>query len=1572
MVVVSACLCLAAALLSPDGAFGRQPILMPVAAGGSEATGIVPLVNADDLLARFLRQAQDFIKQEQYSPAIELLQALIRKHDSGVVPTAGGRQFVSLWLTANQLIGSMPPRGLLLYRTLHDPPAQQLYDRAVLRSDTSALRRVVQEYLHSSYGAKALDSLGTIYFDRGRFFRAARSWRQGLALDPKRKDKALVLAKIATAYHLGADADAANEVIARIKADHASATAVLGGKKQNIVAFLKRVRTLEPVAANPRGNTDASWSGLGGAADGQSIMAIADVVLMPRWRKPPLLSKLSLPGDLVALKHDLVRSNYPHYSSSRTMPATASLKNGHVHASTRYGSQLRKFICPPTLYPVVSGETVLCRTDKAVVAYDAYTGTEKWHSESFPMYRTMSGVSMSSSSYYGGYVTVGDRGWHTVTVAEGKVFTIGNFRPSMHPSRLSAALRSTKDKRGQAMLADTSNLTAMSLKGGKKLWEIGHIAGGSDEVLRACKFISAPTYHRSKLYVMAIYLESYYVLCLDASNGQMLWRSLVSQTPVVNLRYGPHFAYLLERGSGPAVADGQVYAVTNAGVVSAFDAESGQTLWAHQYPGDAKYSHSYSSSSSKPVFNPPNPIIISRGQVVCLPADSSKLMALSVDDGSLSWETDRKGQRHLSAVDESRVMLSAPGQMIVAVAKRAARRVLHPAGAVDDKGIVGRPAVTPTEAVSSGEARLVRLNLADYHTEVADLGHAGGLLGNLVSAEGKLIAANTVGLCAYFNYDHARKRLSERIAQAGASQQPGLIYQRAQLAFNAKRFTDARDDLLECARQSETADDKQLPFSIRPWLYRTYVALGNRATTDPEMLAMFRQADEYGQTVQERAHMLLRLAKYHERAGQFETAAGLAQELGEKYAEEELVDVRIGPEANDMVRFGADMNRFRGKQLAQAFIERLIQLKGRQVYAQFDSKAASALDEASKTGDPEVMAAVARRWQHSASADDALMAAAETYYKQALPIHEQSKKLKAQGEKMGMAGRDLTEQGRDLRRQADTLFGRAVQYLSRVAGDKGSDLRLKANVAVAVIHARRGVKMTAAIQCDEVRRGCKKRKDWSLGAVIAFGEVKGTVDSILKSVESGKLPVPRITRRRYTSTLSTPLRKIFAIADPTAQILRDQNYQPVRMGQYIFVVKGKDVLLFDTLAPSAEAAVRWSGLTSVDATQQEQYYSYPPGWRLCGALSKDNRFLVVADRKSVAGLDVQSGKAAWRKTLPEAGVAKFGCMSVGQDVIVFAGQDGSLTCLDLASGNQKWQAKMGGRISHVSGSPRIGAGIVLATSNVGREMSCYSIRTGKLLASWSARTYAQATVTDTGFVILMIDGTLSVREIAKLGESPIWKKEYPATRQVAGRAVKDYAAILRVSDDRIVVSPGQATGKIEVLSLTAGGQGPTMLETNPVGGSPGLPVDAWFDNGDLYVACSIASTGRRKQTYGLFSVARGLSLQKFRLDGNKDSIRPIWSRDLDTDPRSHGQVVPLTIAGAHVVAFVKHYQTNRPIEAFVLNAEAGKTLEKIDLAGAGQDAAARVKRQRMIGPPVVTNGRMCAETCEGITVYGGQ
>ena len=50
----------------------------------------------------------------------------------------------------------------------------------------------------------------------------------------------------------------------------------------------------------------------------------------------------------------------------------------------------------------------------------------------------------------------------------------------------------------------------------------------------------------------------------------------------------------------------------------------------------------------------------------------------------------------------------------------------------------------------------------------------------------------------------------------------------------------------------------------------------------------------------------------------------------------------------------------------------------------------------------------------------------------------------------------------------------------------------------------------------------------------------------------------------------------------------------------------------------------------------------------------------------------------------------------------------------------------------------------------------------------------------------------------------------------------------------------------------------------------------------------------------------------------------------------------------------------------VLDAATGVVREKLDVTGG---VAAR---RRALGPPVITNGRLCVETFTGVAIYGGQ
>ena len=104
---------------------------------------------------------------------------------------------------------------------------------------------------------------------------------------------------------------------------------------------------------------------------------------------------------------------------------------------------------------------------------------------------------------------------------------------------------------------------------------------------------------------------------------------MVGQRPVPS-RSRPAPTGQQTRRSPPAVADGRVFAVTNSGVLAAFDALTGRALWAYQYPSSlasALYQRKYYRSGGVVAAYPPNPIVVTKGKAISLPADCEQLLA---------------------------------------------------------------------------------------------------------------------------------------------------------------------------------------------------------------------------------------------------------------------------------------------------------------------------------------------------------------------------------------------------------------------------------------------------------------------------------------------------------------------------------------------------------------------------------------------------------------------------------------------------------------------------------------------------------------------------------------------------------------------------------------------------------------------------------------------------------------------------------------------------------------------------------------------------------------------------------
>jgi len=1480
-----------------------------------------PLVHVDEELGGYLARAGDLIGEGKYDEAIQILQALIQRDESGFY-AEGSNRFISMRLKANQLLGRMGAKGLKLYRALYDPQAQRLYAEGMASERPEALlRRVSERYLHTTYGPKSLAALATLYFDRGSFSQASTCWRQLLSITRPDSRKAAVLARIAAAHHLAGERGPADRAAETLKKKYPGASDVLGGRTQRLDDFVARVRKL-PSRSADAGQATGGWPGLGGVADGVAAMSDCDIVLAPRWRlgeqavssNQNLLTKLQAGGPMY-----LTNLQFNRYVGNN-LRRVVRLRDGHLTLhSTVSGRNQSQTRLPAMVHPVVAGDQVILRLEDGVVAYDLLTGKRVWESvESLGMVRELSHI--RSMSYYSGVQGyVGDSGRYTLTVGGGRVYTVCDFLPV--GNRVAYALRRNPNLRNAD---DGAVLAALRLdKQGYLKWRIGR-GLGDDDVIRNGKFLSAPTYRAERLYGLVLYLERYYLVCLEASDGGLIWQTPVAQSPALVQRYGYRLGVdpRLTVGSAPGVADGRVYVTTNSGVVAAFEAETGQPVWGYQYASRINNLARTSIRSSRAIaqmgaYRPANPVIVAGRRVLCLPADSDYLIALDAATGELLWHRSRRNQDDLSAIDRDRLLLSGPGLFVLRTADGT-----ELSGGQEDLSIHGRPAVCTRKVFASGRAEVHEMDLATYQTSKLSLSAADGLLGNLVSADGKLIAANMLGLCTYFDYDVARAELTKRMSSSPAEARAGLLRQRAQLSFDSGRFAPALADLKACRTQAEARGDSDTASQLPKLFYRTYVALGNRAKSDDEMHRMFLQAMSFCETQQERAHMAFRLAKYHERVGQYTKAAELAQEIAEKYGEEELAEVEIGPGADESVRFGRRERMVPGDRLAGDYIRGLLEKYGRACYAAFDTRAKAALDAAQAAKDAAAMLAVANRWPNSIWRDDALFRAAEAFY--------------------GLAARD---QGK-----ADDYLAEARRHLYRVARMDDSPHRFSASVALATIYARGGWVTSARKECQGLRELPGDMK-------VAFGDVRGRLADVLKLIEGGKLP-KRARPMRIVARISPPVAELFGLREGRVHILRDQEYRAIRVGGKIAVVKDTDAYLLDpTSRGAAEALSAWKGLAGIDKDDVHKYAYYPPGMRMIGGLSRDGKVLAVADRKTVRGLDLVSAKVVWQKEMARIDIRSFYCMGTGCGVLVIADRSGTVVCLDIARGEVLWKSALVGGRRYPVAPPRIAADLVVLRHDGGKTVTCFSLaRGGRIIGKWQGSQWSECQVTDDGLLVMMIDGELTAREAGRI-DKPLWRRKYDVGRQ---------PAILGVSGDMVAVSPKNTSGPVEVISITAGRVVAT-LDVAAAGGMPGVPFYARFDAKSVYLLCGAGVSGRRNAVYGRLSSSRGIHLQKFSMPDGKR----LWNSALEDNAAMYfPSVLPIVIGKDHVIVTARHYQANMVYYTHVVETGTGRRVQKIDLQGKGAGLQEENRRRQGIGQPVMTNGRLCVETSEGVIIYG--
>jgi len=1502
------------------------------------------LVNADDEYASYLTEAVDFLEAGQYDEAIRILQELMRMPNGGFVPTDSPGVYRGLRLQAAEALTKLDPEGLKRYRMMFDTRARELYNEA-LAGDVAKLRTVSQIYAQTTYGARAVERLGAMYFDQGRFAQAEGVWR-GLLDSPRLEpsERAVVLARLAAASHFsGHPGD--RDWLAELKDKHPGARGEMGGQTRDLAEFVESLRAIDPATILTRSAREVfaqGWPGLGGAPSGTALMDDSSVLLEPRWtmtgRGSDRIDPAQLRANMMALPEALSSSllNPPQRSGSGNVGnnVRVEMDRGHVLVRANVsasGQSIPPFILPPAVEPVIVGDEVIFRTADAVVALDVVTGREIWRTGSsesadLKMERPLT-IQDPWAGYGGTYYA--DMGRYRITVGSNKVYTVSGFRPYVSQFGLTNFNRSNMDRN---QLADTSRLIAIQIdpvnptsgdRQGKRVWELG-MGKGDDDLTRAGKFLSVPTYKDGRLYVMMEYIDAYHLVCLDDANkGALVWKSMVAQVPTQTgsnpLSGMPN--EVISRAAPPAVADGRVYVATNGGVVAAVEADSGLPLWAYQYTPRSVVQRSSTLMAPTPALNP---LIVAGGRVLVLPADSAQLLCLSAETGQPLWPgVSRRELNELSYIDDRRVLLSGEAGMMMI--DTTSGQELWPAGDASAGGlaVLGRPAVSSSAVLASGFDCVWRLSLSDYKLTRSELKSPYGVLGNLLCSRGKLIASNAAGVCAYVNYEEAFAQLTRRIEaqkSEGASVTE-LLFQRAQLSFSDGRFDACLADLSACAA-ADAPDDSAERARLAPWFYRAYVGAANRSATPADMRANLAKAAEYATSDQERAHLMIRLMKVHQKAGDLKPALAAAQQLSDTYSDEGLVDVRIGPDADDSIRTFESMPETLGRTLAQNFIGAIVSTPaGRAAYAEHDQAARAAMDQALTAGDATALEQVADRWPHSLHAEAALFRAAEAY------------------------ARQLESLEGEPRREA---MGRIVATLSRILHG-GNEAGTQASLALALVWSRGGVRSLAELALSNLDTDQLKAIQ---AQPFAFADYTGTVGELVTAIQTRPSDGPRaMPAVAPVSHLPKTWETLFEIKDQNTFILTDQDFEPVRLMDQVLALKDQRLVLVDTQAKEASGAAKWSAVSTVSPRVLGGDELMIPAGRVVAGLSPEGNVLCVADRESVSGVDVGTQKILWQKKMSDLGVSSAQFISIGQGVLLVNDKAaGRLVCVSLGTGEVMWQSPMSSAFAQLAQPVAVRGGLVLAISGNGQALLGWDLASGKVVADIPARQSLTAKVTPRGMLVAVVDGLLNIRDPKDFSKG-LW----PAGRQ--------YGELLGVTDDLVLVCTPNRPDMVDVLSIPRGGERLCTMTMGAIGGVVGRPVDVCITDDRAYFTCF-----RGPQTpiprRGQLPAGVGLSVQAFSL---KNGAK-LWQADFDAEMRY--QLMPLRVCGdAVIVSPTQAVPANRSgnYASFVLlsDSQKGKEITRL-LPEMESETAGR----RLWSPPVVTNERILMETADGLRVIG--
>ena len=243
----------------------RAPLVLAGAQGAQDPGTPVEMFESSNL-DRFLRRAQDFLGRQDYSNAIKVLQNIVEGRTTAFVaepeeitgnattdpkkkpkknpkkdqapgnwPIDQDNPAYSVFSTddrlyrpvarlCHELLASLPPQGLSLYRARFGFVAEKAHDDALARRDLPAMESVYNKFFITKHAGLAMHAAADLLMDRGRFRAAIQTLQTLLEVYPEfcRREAGLqdvlLWVKLAICYEQLGESKSAADVLEQVAA----------------------------------------------------------------------------------------------------------------------------------------------------------------------------------------------------------------------------------------------------------------------------------------------------------------------------------------------------------------------------------------------------------------------------------------------------------------------------------------------------------------------------------------------------------------------------------------------------------------------------------------------------------------------------------------------------------------------------------------------------------------------------------------------------------------------------------------------------------------------------------------------------------------------------------------------------------------------------------------------------------------------------------------------------------------------------------------------------------------------------------------------------------------------------------------------------------------------------------------------------------------------------------------------------------------------------------------------------------------------------------------------------------